>query len=112
MLVDLFGTKIRPSSAAYHVDVGPHQGSILCLDLAVRYEPDFVELAKVLGDRLQHVTVTEPVFDRKKAEAAIKAGVVTEAGWPAVCGRCRAPPPYYVTRQTGAPRASKQVKPV
>jgi hypothetical protein len=79
MLVDLFGTEMQPSSAAYHVDIGQHRGSILCLDLAVRYEPDVAKLASVLGDRLQNVTETKPVFDRKKAEAAIKAGVVTEA---------------------------------
>lgn len=77
-LVDAFGTITDGGSAAYYVNGGPQEGNFLCLDMAVRYEADTEKLAKVLGDRIRFVTTTVPVFDRHKAEAAIKVGMITE----------------------------------
>ncbi len=78
-IADIFHVTSEPSSVAYHVDDGSLKGQILCLDMGVKYKADMVKLTKVLGDRLQHVTVTEPVFKTDKAKAALKAGIVTEA---------------------------------
>ncbi len=105
-LIDLFDD---PGSAAYHVDDGPHKGRLLCLDLAIRYEPDMNKLRTVLGDRLATVTVTEPVFKREKAEAAITAGIVTEAELVA----CVAAVPRIavVLRDAGDSRTPKGIEP-
>ncbi len=78
-LADIFHLTSEPCSIAYHVDDGSLKGQILCLDMGVKYKADMAQLAKVLGDRLQHVTVIEPVFKTDKAKAALKAGIVTEA---------------------------------
>lgn len=78
-LADLFFVASEPCSVAYHVSDNNQQGNILCFDMGMKYEADMEKLAKVLGDRMQHVTVTEPVFKTNKAKAALNAGIVTEA---------------------------------
>lgn len=78
-LMDIFYAESAPTNAAYHVETGVLKGQILCLDMGVRYKADMGKLSKTLGDRLQHVTVTEPVFNTSKAKAAIESGIVTEA---------------------------------
>lgn len=108
-LVDLFGAITDGGSTAYHIDDGPQEGNLLCLDLAVRYEPDMAHLANLLGDRLQFVTETKPVFNRKKAEAAIKTGVVTEAEM-ARCVKAVARPSVMVRRAQDA-TAPKGIEP-
>lgn len=78
-LADIFHVTSEPCSASYHVDDGSLKGQILCIDMGVKYKADIAKLAKVLGNRMQHVTVTELVFKTDKAKAALKAGIVTEA---------------------------------
>lgn len=77
-LTDIFCITSEPCSVAYCVSDGNQKGNILCLDMGMKYEADMGKLAKVLGERVQHVTLTEPVFKTDKAKSAIKAGIVTE----------------------------------
>lgn len=108
-LIDLFGLIAEPGSAAYQLDNAGEASQVLCLDLGVRYETDDEKLAKVLGDRLELVLTLKPQFDSKKAEAAIKTGIITEAEM----AQCLTPVarPAAVLRDAGDVRTPKGIPP-
>lgn len=109
ILIDLFGVKESPGSAAYQLDDAGKASEVLCLDLGVHYEPDGEKLAKVLGDRLELVLTLKPHFDTRKAEAAIKSGVITESE----LARCvtAVARPSAVLREAGGAMSPKGIKP-
>lgn len=109
-LADAFGIAlVSGGSTTYRINSQPHKDDLLCLNLAVRYTPDMAKLTKILGNRLQFVTVTEPVFDRKKAEAALAAGLIDAAE----LARCVTPVPRLaaVVRAASDSTAPKGIEP-
>lgn len=109
-LVDIFGVcLVGGGSTAYRMDSGLLADDFLCLDLAVRYTADMTKLARTLGNRMEFVVDIEPVFNRKKAEAALAAGIINETE----LARCMTvvPRTSAVIRAKSSPAAPKGIQP-
>lgn len=79
LLVDLFGLQDAPGDAVYKLMNRGLDSDVIGLELNVEWVPDGESMVAVLGDRIHDVMTLQPRFDKEKAEAAVRRGIVTEA---------------------------------